>query len=254
MDIIGSGNMEKEPKETSPEVIPGTWSDLLLYIFAGFGLYVVASILVSLPFQEIDLTVTTLAILTNVLFIGGGAYVLGIRRKKITWASLGISPPVWKPEYLLWAFLLAVGLMPIRGVIGLVVEILLEGDFDNLQLRSDLFTAGMDNGYAYLILLLGVGILAPISEELFFRGLIYNWFRQRWGMWVSILLSSIWFSIGHIDSLGVVASSFLMGGVIAYVYERTRSLWFAIAIHLITNSISVLLLMLIQLISPYIPV
>jgi hypothetical protein len=112
----------------------------------------------------------------------------------------------------------------------------------------------MDNGYAYLILLLGVGILAPISEELFFRGLIYNWFRQRWGMWVSILLSSIWFSIGHIDSLGVVASSFLMGGVIAYVYERTRSLWFAIAIHLITNSISVLLLMLIQLISPYIPV
>lgn len=254
MNIIESGNMEKETIETSHEIIPGTWGDLLLYIFAGFGLYVGASILVSLPFQEIDLTVTTLAILTNVLFIGGSAYVLGIRRKKITWASLGISPPVWKPEYRLWAFLLAVGLMPIRGIIGFVVEILMEGNYDNLQLRSDLFTAGLENGYAYLILLIGVGILAPISEELFFRGLIYDWFRQRWGIWASILLSSAWFSLGHIDSLGVVASSFLMGVVIAYVYERTKSLWFAIAIHLITNSVSVLLLILLQLISPYIPI
>jgi membrane protease YdiL (CAAX protease family) len=43
-----------------------------------------------------------------------------------------------------------------------------------------------------------------------------------------------------------------MGGVIAYVYERTKSLWLAIAIHVITNSVSVLLLILIQLLSQYV--
>jgi len=244
--------MDNGTQDTSREVIPGTWPDLLLYIFVGFGLYVGASILISLPFHEIDLTVTTLVILTNVLFIGGSAYVLGIRRNKITWASLGISPPIWKPSYFLWAFLLAVGLMPIRGVIGLAVEKLLEGNLDSLQLRSDLFDVGLNSGYGFLILLLGIGILAPISEELFFRGLIYNWCRQRWGIWASISLSSAWFSLGHIDSIGVALSSFLMGGVIAYVYERTKSLWLAIAIHVITNSVSILLLILLTFLSQYI--
>jgi membrane protease YdiL (CAAX protease family) len=244
--------MDREFQDTPHEVIPGTWTDLFLYIFVGFGLYVGASILISLPFHEINLTVTSLVILTNVLFIGGSAYVLGIRRKKITWASLGISPPIWKPSYLVWAFLLAVGMMPIRGAIGLAVEKLLEGNLDNLQLRSALFDVGLDSGYSFLILFIGVGILAPLSEELFFRGLIYNWFRQRWGVWVSIFFSSAWFSLGHIDSIGVAISSFLMGGVIAYVYERTKSLWVAIAIHVITNSVSVFLLILIQILSQYI--
>jgi membrane protease YdiL (CAAX protease family) len=243
--------MDNETHQRTPDVVPGTWIDLLLYIFLGFGLYVGASILVSLPFQEINLAVTSLAILTNVLFIGGGAYMLGIRRRKITWASLGISPPVWNLSYLLWAFLLAVGLLPIRGIIGLEIEKHLEGGFDNLQMRADLFDVGMDTGYGFLILFIGVGILAPISEELFFRGLIYNWFRQRWGIFMSILVSSAWFALGHIDSIGVAVSSFLMGCVIAWVYERTKSLWFAIAIHVITNSVSILLLYLAQALLPY---
>jgi membrane protease YdiL (CAAX protease family) len=243
--------MDRATQENPLEVIAGTWADLLLYIVAGSGLFIGVSILVSLPFQEINLTVTSLTILTNVLCIGGSAYILGIRRKKITWASLGISPPIWKPLYLLLAFLIAVGLMPIRVVIGLVVEVLLEGNLDNLQVRSDLFSVGMYSGYGYLVLLIGIGILVPISEELFFRGLIYNWFRQRWGIWASIAASSAWFALGHIDAVGVAVSSFLMGCVIAYVYERTKSLWLAIAIHAITNSVSVFLLILIQFISHF---
>lgn len=243
--------MDNETHLSAPDVVPGTWIDLLLYIVLGFGLYVGASILVTLPFQEIDLTVTSLAILTNILFIGGGAYVLGIRRRKITWASLGISPPVWKLSYLLWAFLLAVGLMPIRSIIGVLIEFLLEGNWDNLQMRADLFEVGLDTGYGFLVLFIGVGILAPISEELFFRGLIYDWFRQRWAIWVSIVMSSAWFALGHIDSIGVAVSSFLMGCVIAWVYERTKSLWFAIAIHIITNSVSVVILFLAQFLSQY---
>jgi membrane protease YdiL (CAAX protease family) len=244
--------MTAEIPHTTPKIIPGTWGDMFLYVFFGFGLYVGASLLVSLPFEEIDLTVTSLAILTNILFIGGGTYFLGIRRGKITWASLGISPPVWESSYLMWAFGLAVGLMPIRAVIGAGVEYLLEGGFDNLQLRADLFDVGLDSWFGALILFIGVGILAPISEELFFRGLIYNWCRQRWGIWVSALLSSAWFALGHIDSLGVAVSSFLMGVVIAWVYERTKSLWLAIAIHIITNSVAVLLLILAQFALQYV--
>jgi len=237
---------ETQPTTTTTVVKPGTWVDLLLYVFLGFGLYIAASVLVSMQFSEINLTVTALAILMNVLFIGGSAYVLGIRRGKITWASLGISPPIWKPIYFFWAFVIAVGLMPIRAAIGALIEFLVKGGFDSLQMRADLFDVGLDSWAGALIMIFGVGILAPISEELFFRGLIYTWFRQRTGIWVSALLSSAWFALGHIDSLGVVVSSFMMGVVIAWVYERTKSLWLPIAIHVITNSVSVLLLFFAQ--------
>jgi len=238
--------MNIENQHTTPEVKPGTWLDLLLYIFVGFGLYIGVSILVSLPFEEINLTVTSLAILTNFLFIGGAAYVLGIRRGKITWASLGMYPPVWKPVYWVWAVVLAFGLMPIRAAIGYLVEYLVSGGLEDLQFRADLFDVGLDTWYGALIMLIGVGVLAPIAEELFFRGLIYDWCRQRWGLWVSALLSSSWFAIGHIDAVGVAVSSFIMGIVLAWAYERTKSLWLAIAIHIITNSTAVFLLLLAQ--------
>jgi membrane protease YdiL (CAAX protease family) len=238
-------NVENQP--TTQEVKPGTWVDLLLYIFLGFGLYVGVSILVALPFEEINLTVTSLAILTNVLFIGGAAYVLGIRRNKITWEGLGIYPPVWKPVYWVWAGVLALGLMPIRAAVGYLIEELIMGGLDDLQFRADLFDVGLGTWYGALIMLIGVGVLAPIAEELFFRGLIYDWCRQRWGLWVSALLSSAWFAIGHIDSIGVAVSSFIMGVVLAWAYERTKSLWLTIAIHIITNSTAVILLLLAQL-------
>jgi membrane protease YdiL (CAAX protease family) len=43
-----------------------------------------------------------------------------------------------------------------------------------------------------------------------------------------------------------------MGVVIALVYERTKSLWIAIAMHVITNSISVALIFIVDLMEMYI--
>ena len=241
-----------ETTHTTSEIRPGTWGDLFLYIFGGFGLYVIGSILVSLPFEEIDLVVVTLGILMNVLFVGGGAYIFGVRRGKITWASLGISPPVWKNIYFVWAFFLVIGLMPIRIFIGYIVQYLLEGGTESLQFRADLFAVSLDTWYGFLILLVGVGVLAPISEELYFRGLLYNWFRQRTGVGWSVALSSLLFGMAHFDSSGMAASAFVMGVVIALVYERTKSLWMAIAMHVITNSISVALIFIVDLMEKYI--
>jgi membrane protease YdiL (CAAX protease family) len=69
---------------------------------------------------------------------------------------------------------------------------------------------------------------------------------------VSALLSSAWFAIGHIDAIGVAVSSFIMGVVLAWVYERTKSLWLTIAIHIITNSTAVILLLLAQFVMEFV--
>ena len=90
---------------------------------------------------------------------------------------------------------------------------------------------------------LGVGLLAPVSEELYFRGLLHGWFRsRRFAFWLRVLLSSTLFAVAHFDSVAVVASSFVLGVANALLYEWSRSIWVPIAMHVLTNSIAVELL------------
>ena len=245
--------------DITPEIIhgdgerleKGTGADLGLYLLGGFGLFLMAGIMVGPLFDEITLGLTSLSILFNLLFVGGTAYFLGIRRNKISWKQLGIKPVVWKMEYILLAGVLAVAMMPIRSAIGLLVQMVIEGGMDSLIQRENLFSAGGLTWGGFLVMFIGVGILAPISEELYFRGLLHNWFRERWGMWASIIASSIFFGLAHFDSVGVLVSSFIMGIVMAYVYEKTKTLWITIAIHIITNSIAVFLLYLSMIVVEY---
>ena len=233
--------LEQEPAEA---LSPGTWLDLVLYLTGGVGLFVLAGLAVSYYFPEINFTVTLLAIATNVIFLAGTVYLLGIRRKKLSWKSLGLSPPVWRVEYWLLAPGLALGFMPIRGLIGLAAEMLVSGDLENLQMRNDLLTAGGFTFGGFLAMLLGVGILAPISEELYFRGLLHGWLRQRLPVGWAVAVSSLAFGLAHMDSVGVMISAFVMGIVIAVFYERTNSLWVPVLIHIVTNSTAVVLLYL----------
>jgi membrane protease YdiL (CAAX protease family) len=162
---------------------------------------------------------------------------------------MGIYPPVWRWEYFPLAASLAIGIIPLRAGCGLVMQYLFEGSLDSLQARSDLIFSGGLSWSSFLIVLIGVGVLAPIAEELYFRGLLYGWFRQRYGVIVGIVVSSLLFGMAHFDSIAVVFSSMIIGAVMAYMYQRTGSLWVAIAMHVITNTTAVFLTYGLMLIS-----
>jgi membrane protease YdiL (CAAX protease family) len=77
-------------------------------------------------------------------------------------------------------------------------------------------------------------VLAPIVEELIFRGLLYRMLRERWGIWISVAVSAAFFSLVH---HGILLSPQLIGGIIfALAYEWSRSLWVSIALHMGANA------------------
>ncbi len=85
-------------------------------------------------------------------------------------------------------------------------------------------------------------LLAPIVEEIFFRGLLYRILRERWGVFFSVAVSATLFSLLH---HGLIISPQLAGGIIfALAYEWSRSLWVAIALHIGANSVVYLLAVL----------
>jgi membrane protease YdiL (CAAX protease family) len=112
----------------------------------------------------------------------------------------------------------------------------------SLNLREDILSVGFDTWYGIVLMVIGVGILAPIAEELFFRGLLYDWFRQKTGVVWGMVISSLLFGFAHYDSLAVVGSSFVMGLAMALAVEKTRSLWIAIFMHVTTNTGAVIMM------------
>lgn len=75
--------------------------------------------------------------------------------------------------------------------------------------------------------------LAPISEELVFRGWLLNALSRRIQAWPAILLSSLAFAAIH-PSLSLV-TTFVFGVVAAIVYNKTQNIWVSILIHALNN-------------------
>lgn len=80
-----------------------------------------------------------------------------------------------------------------------------------------------------LLTLLG-GVVAPIKEEMLFRGLIYPPLRQAFGRGKGMLLTGLFFATLHLDVVRFLP--LLIGGVVlAWLYERSASIWPAVVAH-----------------------
>ena len=87
----------------------------------------------------------------------------------------------------------------------------------------------------YLWLLIPLAILAPLVEEIGFRGLLYGYMRGRTGVVPSIIVSSLVFAVLHI----VIPPLFVMGAILAFLAERYRSIVPGIVLHATNNALVV---------------
>ncbi len=78
-------------------------------------------------------------------------------------------------------------------------------------------------------------VIAPITEELLFRGLILNTLLRRYSPLVAILFSSLLFALMHMNPWQL-AVAMVIGVLLGWLYVRTRSLWPCILGHAIMNS------------------
>jgi uncharacterized protein len=85
----------------------------------------------------------------------------------------------------------------------------------------------------FVLLALVVSVVAPIVEELFFRGLIMQRFAYKWGTSAAVVASSALFALGHVEWIG----HFVTGVAFALIYLRTRSLWMSMLAHGSYNAI-----------------
>lgn len=106
---------------------------------------------------------------------------------------------------------------------------------DNPIITYVMLAARTNNIAATLIFYATLGILAPVCEEILFRGFLYTALRRYWGILPSMLLSSGIFAGIHLDAGGFLPLMTL-GMLFAFSLERTRSILPCMIAHGIWNS------------------
>lgn len=209
------------------------FSDIVVYI----GDFVVLFLVVSTILKE--------ASLVGPDIIGAAQYTLSFtlvlvfaflyrflrQRKEVQPIFFGASFKAPRPLFMLWGLLLVVA-------VSVVLEPLMR-----------LMPEGMQSMYSALsgmstIMVLTSIILAPIVEELFFRGIIAGDINKRRGPRLAILVSAIAFAIAHLAILPQAISAFVMGLVLGYLFVKSGSLWVVIFVHFINNLVAQLLFLL----------
>jgi membrane protease YdiL (CAAX protease family) len=89
-----------------------------------------------------------------------------------------------------------------------------------------------------LLAVLVVGLLAPVGEELFFRGYLQTRLRRTWSPGPAIVVTALAFGVIHGEPIhGVLA--FALGLFLGLLTERAESVVPAIICHAANNSVSV---------------
>lgn len=91
-----------------------------------------------------------------------------------------------------------------------------------------------------VIVALGAGLVAPLCEEVFFRGFLQQGLRVRAEAPRAIVVTALIFTAFHLEPVGFVAR-FELGVLFGLLYWRTGSLWPAIGAHVANNVTSTLL-------------
>lgn len=170
------------------------------------------------------LNTATLVVLLFVAVIGLGVPI----------RQLGLSP-VGVPLRLAYGVTQAMFWGPLALLCSAVMRALMPPESIH---EAQNFFAVQQTPFDWLLLITCVSVLAPLMEELLFRGLIQGWLSRRVGAWGAIFASALLFGFAHSTWPDPIALT-LLGIGLGLTYQKTRSLYSCIAFHAVFNAFGI---------------
>jgi len=197
------------------------WIGVLLLVLIDGGLF-----LVSMLGQRGQLAQSGLLVIVQLAFLLPVVIIFAYRR--ISWKAIGFGKFTWSTLGIGCGLLIAsYGIILIHNLVLYGLGIRTQGEeikqlFEMLKSPFWFFLVG--------------AILAPLVEEIFFRGFLFQGFRARYGWVPGMLLSSAIFGIAHLDPAALIPT-FILGCLLAFLYQRSNSVWPGVIMHVLVNSI-----------------
>ena len=165
----------------------------------------------------------------------GAAYFLSIRRFRLHWPAWGLhgrQPVAVGPAAA------ALGLaFAVQFAYTLIVNVL---GIEVLQPESQIDQAMFTMRSVIPLTLVLVLLVAPLAEEMLFRGFVFHGLQRRLGIRGAALASGLVFALIHVNGaaqLGLIIPFTLIGVIFAMLVACTGSLWNSILVHFSFNCV-----------------
>lgn len=155
-------------------------------------------------------------------------WYLTIHKYGVSWSDLGLR------NFRLCMVGIGCGLMLLSLLFNLVYASVL-AIFD-LQIQPDIDQLFEQTAYPFA-LLIGGAVVAPFVEEVFFRGFVFTGLMKKWGWKGAALVSSALFAVAHFIPTSFLPI-FILGWIFAFLYKASGSIWPAILMHMLTNTLA----------------
>ncbi len=217
-----------QPSLTSAPLVPWTPRDVAW----GLGVFVLWILLfgiVGLVGESVALPVDA-----GLMVVFGEAVLLipvwyfTVHKYGVEWKELGLRG--FRP----WAVGLGCGLMILSLLFNLIYAAFLS--LFNLQIQPDIAVMFQSTRFP-LALLFGGAVVAPFVEEIFFRGFVFSGLRQRLGWKQAALASAGLFALAHFIPTSLLPI-LILGLIFAFLYHLSGSIWPAVLMHMLTNTIA----------------
>jgi membrane protease YdiL (CAAX protease family) len=179
------------------------------------------------------------AILFQDILLVGLVYLLLVRRGTLSWRQMGLTGPR-SPYFVLRG--LGWGLLFI--LVAAVVQTVL-ASFGVEQNQAELFPVEDAGFWGRAAILVAGVLLAPLAEEIFFRGYLFRAITARKGLLKGVAFSSALFGLIHLN-LGAFLPIAAGSAVLAVAYHRSGDLWVPITAHAFNNALAFGLLLLVE--------
>lgn len=203
------------------------FSGLGLTVAAGFPLLPVA-LLTEAPDAVAGIALLVLVLVQDAALVGIAVFFAARQVKPEPWHFGLRATPFWVTGGLA----LAAALLVLGFEVGIIE--LFNTDTPEEELAANSPVGAVAVGLAVIV-------VAPATEELFFRGFFYRALRTRFRVWSAVLIDSVVFTVVHIQYIGtpelfIVIAAF--AAIACLVYEKTGSIFACIAIHAGFNAVA----------------
>lgn len=183
----------------------------------------------SITFQMLSFCLFGLIISTLILWIN-------YKKEKL---SFGLS--IKNLKYVIWTPLIYLITIILLLFVGLLNQYLLTNFFDIEIKPQDILEKfkELENSFEISIFVIGSAVVAPIYEELLFRGIIFPKLIQKTNFTIALLLSSLIFAVLHFH-LSALLPLFVLSIILSITYLYTSTIWASISLHALFNLISII--------------
>ena len=197
----------------------------------------IAAILGLVEFVDIEGWGEHVVLLVAAIFLQGSmlltVWFFAVRPRGGRWALLGFRRVKPISTTIIVVFGVAIAQSAVVGYTLLVQQ--LEIDF---LIPSDLPREWANDPVSFAIIAISAVIVAPLVEEIFFRGFMYQALRRTIAILPAALLTSLVFGIAHIDPAIIIPIA-VVGMILLGIYRWTGNLWSSIITHAGYNAVAV---------------